>query len=401
MSEPLPPTGLRSLLSRLDRAVDAVPLSQRVFALIGFALGVAFLGQWFTLFSTTDNPEVWQRDWYQLWLAGHRFDTGAWTELYSREFTEGAFWLYPPYALYLVAPLGLLPPVVAYGVVIGIEGLAFAACLALLVRGGLDRAPLPLATSTFGSAAFVSVIVMGQSSALLALSLLGGAYLLDRDRPWLAGVAFAALGVKPNWVICVVGVLLVARHFRTVAAMAACGAAMLLSSIPLGTQLWSDFFFSTRGVSELLLERYEVWKLITVHASLRTLLPTGAQGWLTPVWLGIVAVLGLALLVVAWRRRADPWHLAGVSVLFTISANLYTNFYDAFVLLVPVAVWWNRPQAYPRAAWAGIGLLAGFVWAWQWGSLYGWRGDLSLAPVGAAVALWLLIEAGAALWRDP
>lgn len=372
-------------------------MARLAFQLGCFGLIVHYQAAWAIVFARAEEPEVWQRDWYQLWLAGQRFVSGEWGSIYSTEFTSGSFWLYPPYALYLVAGLALLPATAAYGFLIGLEVGAVALCVRLFrqILGPCDW--LTFAAGAFASAAFTSVVVIGQSSGLLALSITLAAWLLARDRPVLAGIALAFLGLKPNWVFAFVALLVVTRRWKAVAAMATTGAVLMLSTIPLGPDLWGAFATSTVGVSELILERYQPHMLITMHAFWRSVLPEALGHLAVPLWLLGLAPMGLALLATWIARPNDLPRALGAAVLFTISANVYTNFYDALLLIVPAASWWGASERYGAGAWWAIGGLLSALWLWQWISLYG----MTHPPgsfAGPLVAGWLLVD-GWDAWR--
>jgi hypothetical protein len=118
-------------------------------------------------FLVADAPP--QRDWFVLREVGVAFVHGDFASLYIDRFVpEGRmFFQYPPFVLYPLALLAIVPPMVAYAMVCATQLAAAGAMLVLLFR--LARTPdadLAIA-GVFGSAAMSSVIVSGQSSALL------------------------------------------------------------------------------------------------------------------------------------------------------------------------------------------------------------------------------------------
>ena len=263
---------------------------------VGFgSLALVFAGvilpAWARTYSGSVDPMEWQKDGYQLWLAAGHFTRGEWAGLYTSDFSQGRyFWLYPPFALWLVAPLAALPAGAAYVVVVAMQTVATFASVHLL---GADRTGdgMTARLGTLGSAAFVSVIVVGQSSGLLALIAVGSASALAADRDVLAGLLIGALVVKPNWLAPFLLTLLLRKRWRALGAVAGVCALALLSTLPLGTGLWHDFAVSSRGYAQLVADRYDVWKLITLHAFWRSTL---APGWVTPTWLVSEALVGAA-----------------------------------------------------------------------------------------------------------
>ena len=131
------------------------------FLLVHAAIWLLWLAYAFVL---ADEPP--QRDWFVLREVGVAFVHGDFGSLYiDRWVPEGRmFFQYPPFVLYPLALLALVPPMVAYAMVCATQLAAAGAMLVLLFR--LARTPdadLAIA-GVFGSAAISSVIVSGQSA---------------------------------------------------------------------------------------------------------------------------------------------------------------------------------------------------------------------------------------------
>jgi hypothetical protein len=186
-------------------------------------------------------------------------------------------------------------------------------------------------------------------------------------------------------------------HLRRVGlSMLATAAGLVALSLPLGLGLWADFAASARGYGLLVAEAYPAFKLLTVHAALRSF------GW--PAGPGALLLGGLALAAAAtvwWRdrRSPEPGDRVAAAVLLTICANAYTNFYDGLLLLVPAAAWWFDRSDGPRSRVIGA-CLAG-SWLWLHGAVFVWRESTTLAPVGLLVLIWLLALAWLPEERKP
>ncbi len=195
---------------------------------------------------------------------------------------------------------------------------------------------------------------------------------------------------------------LVRRWYAGLAAMTAVAVALVLSSLPLGLDLWNDFLEASLANDQLLAD-FPAYKLATAHAVINALVADQTLVWVT--WSVIVAVLiGAGLLI--WRPES-PVPLSrqlGVAVLITVAANLYVAFYDELVLVVPATVWWATRDTYasPRT-WRAIGFLIAAIWIWDYAVFYYANlvrslglldvGPPSFSAVGPALVAWIALEA--------
>jgi len=369
-----------------------------------FALHAAIPFIW--LLGRVGTGHVPETDWFCLRLAGERFLAGDWELVYSQSFVAADnHWLYPPFGLYLAALPALLPPLTSYAALVAVELLAAGLALWLLLTApGLEPGTVRrwhlIAAALAGCAPFCSVLVIGQSSALLLLTAVGAMRLWRADRPLGAGLLLGLLWLKPNWALpFALLTLLVDR--RVLQGMLLAGLGWLLASLPLGLGLWRAFVASSRGFSQLVLTDYPAFKIVTVHGFARGILGPGP--WLWFVWLCSALLLGAALLKLwlADRRFAgDAGHRLGVGLLFAVSANVYTNHYDALVLALPAWRWWVGRASYASPwRWRTIGLLLALIWSWDWAVFYypellGFGlDDAAFSILGPTVAAWLLLEA--------
>ena len=381
---------------------SARELATASFQLFFLFIIVGMYGAWLiSLWWNLDNESFWQRDWHCLWAAGQQVWTGDLSAVYTAEFgtvntsvcREGLFWLYPPYALYPVALFALLPPLPAY---LGIMGLTVAACMLV---GRLIARQYPHAKETWvvfflgflAASPVHSNVVLGQNSAWLTLAILFGVWGLQTQNRALAACAFSVLALKPNWILLFGVWLVVQKQWRTVGYLTALGCAFGVCSLGFGPDLWRDFFVSSRGYGAFVLETYPLGRLITSHATLRGLgwIDLGSIPW---VWL-LLQGLVLTATWVTWRSDRSLMAKAGITVLATITCNVYTNFYDALVLVVPVAVWWFERPRYRTHHWWSIPGLICATWLWLWFRIIG--GDFytpNVAPIGFLLVTWAVFE---------
>jgi Glycosyltransferase family 87 len=348
-------------------------------------------------------------DWHHLKTVADHFMAGDWSRLYAvgeQALDPHYFWRYPPFALYLVAPLAFLPDMWAYWVLVGTEVIALAVSLWLLRRMEPFRDMRPeWFLAIVLSAPMLSTIVTGQSSALIMLCIVGAASLWTRGRVTHACAVLGLLAIKPNWGI-VFGLLAITRReWKGATAMAGVAVLLCALSLPLGFQLWKDFFGISVGHS-LTLAGYQPQKLITLRAFLEGTL---GKGDLTLILWAIAAAALIVAAVLAWRAPGSPLRYLGIGVLLAVAANPYAFFYDALVLAIPATVWWAERDRWARKPWLVVGVLLALTWCseqwlYSWGVVavgagVPWRPPVSI--VGLTTSIWLVLAAREAVRPRP
>lgn len=372
-------------------------------------LGVSALGLWLGyLWIQRGDPITWQhREWYCFYSVGHTLLTQGPDTIYWRECSGHFFWLYPPYVLYPYALASLFPPLVIYGLVI--VGIVLFTVLSLrLLSASMPEGDhfQTLALFVIGSAALFGTFVTGQHSAILLLAVSGALWALCADRRFVAGLFLGLLGLKPNWALAFVLWLMVSRRWRTLGGMATVGAVMIVSTIPLGVDVWTDYLTAGPHWVGVLLEKgqasyaYPAHKLVTLEAFTRSTLGVFSPSAGEIAWI-ILEVSAIASAIVVWLRSNDVRQQVAIAVLVAIAANVYVEFYDALVLAVPAAVWWTGADLYPRLSRIAIGTAAAGIWVWQWIWAVSSPGLQWPAPVGGFLAIWIAGETWRALVTEP
>jgi hypothetical protein len=348
-------------------------------------------------------------DWLHLKIVADHFVGGDWAHLYSTgsdSINPGYLWRYPPFALYLVAPLAWLSPPVAYALLITIEVAALGISLVLLAR--LAPPPAPLAhiwvLAVVTSAPALSTVIAGQSSGLILLLISVAAWCWTRGRVLVACALLGVLAVKPNWGVFFGLYAIWIGEWRGAAAMAAVAGALCAMSLPLGSELWRGFIDLSLANNELLAP-YPAYKVITLKGFIDGLVGPGDTA--TALWSASIVALAVAA-ARAWARRRSAVDGLGITVIFAICANPYASFYDALVLTIPAAVWLaDRGGSSPRR-WSviGIGLAAfwcGEHYAYTWTNILesvGWSATPLFSVVGPMTAVWLVIRVPSAAPAD-
>jgi len=364
------------------------------------ALHAIFPAMW--LITAVQNGPV-PNDWLHLKIVADHFVAGDWTHLYSYSVGEhalnpGYFWRYPPFALYVVAPLAWLPAGWAYAVLALVEVLALATSLRLLQRlEPFSRMRREWVLAIVLSAPALTTIITGQSSALIMLCVVGAATMWSRGQAIRSCAVLGLLAIKPNWGI-VFGLMAIVRgEWKGAAAMAGVAFLLCALTLPLGLQVWVDFLNMSTANTEVL-ATYEPRKLITLRGFLEGL---SGKGGVTLVAWELAAIALVAAAVLAWRAQGSPLRHLGIALLLAVAANPYASFYDALVLAVPATVWWAEREQWGRGPWLLVATLLAVGWcSQQW--LYSWgvvtkAAGLSWLPpvslVGPVSAVWLLLAA--------
>ncbi len=244
-------------------------------------------------------------------------------------------WQYPPTFLLLVLPLGLLPYFLSWFTFIG----ASFAALAASVRGILRSEGLAPAAAWLPLLACPAVMVNaveGQNGFLTA-ALAGGALLLLRSRPALAGVLIALLSIKPHLGLLLPLVLICGRYWRVLFYAAAATAGFVAASLAiLGVDTLSAFFERLPVVANWVGDgTMPLAKMPTLFSLARSLgMPLREAYWLH----GLGALLAALATARVWLKSEDL-ALRGAALLTgTLLVSPYLYDYD-LVWLTPALAW--------------------------------------------------------------
>jgi alpha-1,2-mannosyltransferase len=262
---------------------------------------------------------------------------GAATPLYS--------WFYPPFFLFITAPLALLPYGAALvtwqAVTLLLYLLAIRAIIAASPRRAEDASPLRLESRTelLVALAFPAVLVNlghGQNGFLTA-ALLGGGLALLNTRPVAAGLLFGLLAYKPQFGLMIPLALAAGAYWRSVAAAAAAVALLAIAATAaFRFDVWRAFFDSTHFMRTVALEGGDLgwYKMQSLFA--------WARMWDAPIALAyalqalLVAGLGVAVIRL-WRSHTAYPVKAACLCIATMLATPFAFDYDMMVLAPAIA----------------------------------------------------------------
>lgn len=335
--------------------------------------------------SATANP--YAGDFMQEWIGGHIVQAGNHHRFYEVEYAQqlqhnsdlvGYHWdedqylplVYPPFYYAAVSPLAQLPFHQAAWVWAGLMLLGFAASAVLLAvavhqkRGlfGLewqdnkqdnkeklsDRKKQWLALLPWALPAAVLFVPLlenftsSQKGTLCLLILTGTFLLLDRSRPFWAGVVFGLLAFKPQLTLVIGLAMLLKGQWRFVAGGALTGALLVAACLAVGSDVsWQYFQFSTTTAAYMQTSGYDLHKshsILGLFELLRT--------WSDMPALNRIIAWATCLFVVAmvWKvlrkgiTPGKPLFTIQFSVLVVatvlLSPHLFT--YDLTILLLPM-----------------------------------------------------------------
>lgn len=144
---------------------------------------------------------------------------------------------YPPSALLLIAPFGLLSFWVAYWSWTALSIVAFWSAVRRVASGWA----VPLAVAMPQS---MLVLILGQTTLLAGSAVIWAVSLMNR-RPVLSGILFGiAAGFKPQSVLLAPVVFLRVREWRLILGAAASFGTLCLLSLVFGASLWSSWLAS-------------------------------------------------------------------------------------------------------------------------------------------------------------
>ena len=145
-------------------------------------------------------------------------------------------WVYPPVTLLLALAFGWLGYPASLGAFLAVSGGMLVAASWPWAAGW--RARLWLVAGVFASPAAAFNIGAGQLGFLVAACVLAGMALLER-RPFLAGLAFSVLCLKPQFVPLIPVALLAGRHWRAITGGLVGGVGLVAASaVVVGVPAW-------------------------------------------------------------------------------------------------------------------------------------------------------------------
>lgn len=294
------------------------------------------------------------RDFANYWVAGRLVLAGEHLDLFTHEryfpHLQELFgtsyqirsWSYPPHYLFVVWPLGLMGYKAAFIAFMGGTLLLFALAVVAFRREyapGADPRILLLAMVGY----VLMMFVAAQNGFLTAALLLFGlAYM--RRCPWLAGIAFGVLTVKPQLGLLIPVLLVFDRNWRALASSAVVALLLVtLSAAVFGLASWSAYLTDTLAYQRYVMTDWHgifLRMMPTVFGSMRTLgfsPAAAAQAQLPVTACALAAVLWL------FYRERDQLRRVFAVTCGTFLVTPYAFNYDMGALCVCAALLAGQP----------------------------------------------------------
>jgi alpha-1,2-mannosyltransferase len=283
-----------------------------------------------------DKGIILGRDFSNMWTAGRMAERGDGAYAFDVDsFRLGLIdhahllvlqnFSYPPHALFVDALSALPPYYVALAVWSAVGALAFV----IAARPYLPQGFPPWLAALTPAA---TICLWDGQFGLLIGALWLIVYRLCERRPVQAGLAAAALTIKPHLGL-LVAALLVTRRKALVTAILATGALVIASGLAFGWYSWAAFLFETTRDQADILTRYDEQFYFSM---MPTVMPAAGGG--LP---GIVLQVASALFACTqmWRiRRLPPIELAFPAATATFLILPYAFNYDMTVAALGFAV---------------------------------------------------------------
>ena len=242
------------------------------------------------------------------------------------------YWLYPPYALLINAPLALVNYKLSW--------LLFVIITAFwLTRAVTAIAPMPITLWAVLASPALMCTTLGAQNGALNASLAGAGLLLLGTQPLLAGVCLGILSYKPHLVPLLFLMLLIDRHWKALAS--AVITILLLSAVSTllyGVGIWQSWWNAIHDTSVNISNyTFPYEKMASVFGA--------ARGWGLPadMSLGVhipVAVAAIILLGKIWIQRRTSFDIKVTAIILTTLISIpYMYYYDYPLSLVALAFW--------------------------------------------------------------
>lgn len=252
---------------------------------------------------------------------------------------------YPPPYLLLLVPFGLMPYALSAAVWIGITLAAYGAALRRLMPD-----------FTAAAIAFPPVAICGisgQNGYLTAALFLGGLSAMSA-RPFVAGLIFGCLAIKPQLGLLLPLAFIAGREWRMFAGAATSVILMILFSLlAFGLSAWQGFFGQSALFASIASDGLVGWnKMASVYTALRLAGTASAPALLLHA---ACALAGAVIVWRVWNGSKDMLLRGAILAPASLLISPYLYIYDQ--LLLVVSFYWLARQGVSRAVLIGLFLL--------------------------------------------
>ncbi len=272
----------------------------------------------------------------------------------QREIFETGFlaFAYPSYVAAAYAPLAALDFRTAYVVhtLLSLGAIAAAILLARRFSDTADRYPWLIGAAAVLSYPLLRAYLGGQNTAFGLLVIVGAWLLLSQNRDLSAGLVLSLLAYKPQFLLPIAGVIVLAGRWRVVAGGAAglaahYGAGALLSGWRWPVEWWAEAVRFSNIDQVVNGPRSIAWRGLTDLLGSESL------------WLPVAGATVVWIAAIAWQHaKRDLIGVLAVALPAMLLMAPHAMFYDAGLALPTLLLLADRG----RASWAGTLWLAGW-----------------------------------------
>jgi hypothetical protein len=287
---------------------------------------------------------VWvQRDWVlrgendfaqfyaggTLAASGSLYDLDAYFRVHEKELGARGVGVHgfvrPPFYSLLFKPLAMLPYRTAYFLFVAIQA---AALLWFLRRFVAGSAQLAVIASLYPPLLFS--LIGGQDVALLLALAAAGYLLLERERPFAAGLVWSLCCIKAHLFPFLVLFLLVRRFWRALAGGAAGGLVLFLLCWPAAGSGWVPKYLALISSPQV---HPSLEKMPSLQALRQAIDPSASIAWIA----GGALLIAVLVVWIAWRH--DDWRIGfAASLAAGLAAAAHSYMHDLLLLLLALAV---------------------------------------------------------------
>lgn len=293
---------------------------------------------------------------------------------------------YPPIYLLLCLPLATLPYISALGVWLGVSGIAYAGMVRRLLNNSkgwwLTLLAFPAVLLNLGH---------GQNGFITASLIGGGILLLDR-RPWLAGILFGCLAIKPHFGLLIPFALAARGLWRPFIAAGLTVAVLgLISLAAFGMDSWQAFLANTAFARRTLeTGLVEPGKMQSTFAAVRVL--HGSLG-LAYGLQAIVTIGTIATIIAIARARLSPGAQGAALATGALIATPFVLDYDLTWMAIPLAWLFIEARRTQSLPWERLVMGAAFLLPLVSRAL-ALKFALPIAPLVLIALFWAVVRRG-------
>ena len=281
---------------------------------------------------------------------------------------------YPPPFLLLLVPLGLLPYALSAGVWIAATLAAYALAIRKLMP---DWAAAAIA---FPPVAICGI--SGQNGLLTAALFMAGLSKLGM-RPFVAGMIFGCLAIKPQLGVLLPLAFIAGREWRSFAGATVAVLMLIAASlIAFGTAPWLGFFGQSALFAAIATDGLVGWhKMASVYTSLRLAGLANPAAWALHIACAVTAALAVWHV---WRTSTDTLTRGAILAPASLLISPYLYVYDQILLII--SLYWLARQGIGRKWLALLYLIPLTTIAQFWMA----NPTINLAPLTSVAAIGLV-----------